>query len=306
LKGYDFRAMPQDKANIALIQMSCSTSLADNFDKCFARIEEAARAGAQIVSTQELFRSQYFCQSIAHANFSLAEPIPGTTVKGFSRLAAGHGVVIIACVFERRAPGIYHSTAVVIDADGTMLGRYRKMHILEQPSYHEGFYFTPGDLGFKSFDTKCGKVGVLLGSDQWYPEAARITALSGAQLLLCPAAIGRTNLKSSEYVGQEKESWETMLRAHAIANGVYVAAVNRVGHEPAAGSGDRMVGGISFWGQSFVAKPGGEVVKRASETREEILLVECDFNKSDIHRTHWPFMRDRRIDTYGDITKYRS
>lgn len=291
----------KDKVNIALIQMSCSLDPQENLEKVLARIEEAAKQGAQIVSTQELFRSPYFCQTEDHANFALAEPIPGPSTEALSKLAAARGIVIVGSLFERRAAGLYHNTAVVIDADGQLLGKYRKMHIPDDPLFYEKFYFTPGDLGFKSFDTRFGKVGVLVCWDQWYPEAARLTALTGAQILFYPTAIGWQPPEKAEYGERQHSSWETIQRAHAIANGIYVAVTNRVGHEltPATHPGK----GIEFWGQSFIADPSGQIIAKASVMDEQILMAEVDFGKLDVQRTHWPFLRDRRIDAYQDITK---
>jgi N-carbamoylputrescine amidase len=286
-----------NKANVALIQMRCSKDPGENLDKALARIEEAARQGAHIVSTQELFRSQYFCQSEDHGNFALAEPIPGPSTEALAKLAAARGIVIIGSLFEKRAPGVYHNTAVVIDRDGALIGIYRKMHIPDDPLYYEKFYFTPGDLGFKSFGTGYGRVGTLVCWDQWYPEGARITALAGAQILFYPTAIGWHPSEKEEYGERQHSSWETIQRAHAIANGVYVAVANRVGHE-----GDPN-GGIQFWGQSFIADPAGQIIAKAGIEEEQILLAECDFGKIDVQRTHWPFLRDRRIDAYQEITK---
>ncbi len=281
--------------------MSCSRDPRENLDKCLARIEEAAARGAEIVSTQELFRSQYFCQSEDHENFKLAEPIPGPSTDALTRLAAARGIVIVASLFERRAPGLYHNTAVVIDSDGTLLGKYRKMHIPDDPLYYEKFYFTPGDLGFRAFETKYGKIGTLVCWDQWYPEGARLTALAGAQILFYPTAIGWHPGEKAEYGERQHSSWETIQRSHAIANGVYVAAANRVGHE--LGPDGNPEGGIQFWGQSFISDPSGQLLVRGDVEREEILIAECDFNHLDIQRTHWPFLRDRRIDAYTGITK---
>ncbi|MFN0123904.1 MAG: carbon-nitrogen hydrolase [Blastocatellia bacterium] len=291
----------RDKAAVALIQMRCGVDTGENLDICAARIEEAAKRGANIISTQELFRSRYFCQTEDHAHFALAEAIPGKSTKTLAKLAAAHGVVIVASLFERRAPGLYHNTAVVIDADGELRGKYRKMHIPDDPLFYEKFYFTPGDLGFRSFDTKFGKVGVLVCWDQWYPEAARLTALTGAQILFYPTAIGWQPPEKAAYGERQHSSWETIQRAHAIANGIYVAVTNRIGHEPtpAGHPGE----GIEFWGQSFIADPSGQIVTKGSVDQEEILLTECDFGKIDVQRTHWPFLRDRRIDFYQAITQ---
>lgn len=290
-----------DKVNVALIQMSCSDDPKENLAKCLARIEDAARQGAQIISTQELFRSRYFCQTEDHEHFKLAEAIPGESTAELSKLAKDKQIVIVGSLFERRAPGLYHNTAVVLDADGALLGSYRKMHIPDDPLFYEKFYFTPGDLGFKAFDTRFGRIGVLICWDQWYPEGARLTALRGAQILFYPTAIGWQPPEKAEYGERQHASWETIQRAHAIANGVYVAVANRVGHEPtpAGHTGE----GIEFWGQSFIADPSGQILTKGSVSEEQILLAEVDYRKLDIQRTHWPFLRDRRIDAYQDITK---
>jgi N-carbamoylputrescine amidase len=284
-----------EKAAVGLVQMSCSTDVAENTAKVLARIDEAATQGAQIVSTQELYRSQYFCQTEDHANFALAEPIPGPSTDALCELAKRREIVIVASLFERRAPGLYHNTAVVIDADGSIVGRYRKMHIPDDPLFYEKFYFTPGDLGFRAFDTRYGRIGVLICWDQWYPEGARLTALAGAQILFYPTAIGWHPSERAEYGDAQHSSWETIQRSHAIANGVYVAVANRVGHE-----GDP---GIQFWGQSFISDPSGQLMTKGSVENEEILIAECDFNRIDVQRTHWPFLRDRRIDAYQEIGK---
>ena len=293
--------MKTNKVNVALVQMSCSPDPQENLEKLLARIEEAAKLGAQIISTQELFRSPYFCQTETHANFDLAEPIPGPSTEALSKAAAAHNVVVVGSLFERRAPGLYHNTAVVIDADGQLLGKYRKMHIPDDPLFYEKFYFTPGDLGFRAFDTRYGKIGVLICWDQWYPEGARLTALAGAQILFYPTAIGWQPPEKAEYGERQHASWETIQRAHAIANGVYVAVANRVGHEltPEGHPGE----GIEFWGQSFIADPSGQLIAKAAVGEEQILMAEVDFGKLDVQRTHWPFLRDRRIDAYQDITK---
>jgi N-carbamoylputrescine amidase len=281
---------------VGLVQMRCGLDPDENMRRALAGIREAAAKGAQIVCLQELFRSQYFCQTEDHACFALAEPIPGPSTETLSALARELGVVVIASLFERRAEGLYHNTAGVIDADGRYLGKYRKMHIPDDPQYYEKFYFTPGDLGFRSWDTKFGRIGVLICWDQWYPEGARLTALSGAQILFYPTAIGWLPGEKAEHGAQQQSAWETMQRSHAIANGVYVVAVNRVGHE---GPAD---GGLEFWGGSFVADPGGRLLVKAGQG-EEVLVATCDLGKVDVSRTHWPFLRDRRIDAYADITK---
>ncbi|WP_390620885.1 carbon-nitrogen hydrolase [Thalassoglobus neptunius] len=287
--------MQNQPMNVALIQRSASTDPQENLEATISDIRRAAEQGGKIICTQELFRSQYFCQSEDHANFELAETIPGPSTKAFSQIASECGVVIVASLFEKRAPGLYHNTAVVFDADGSELGLYRKMHIPDDPLFYEKFYFTPGDLGFKVFSTRFGKVGVLICWDQWYPEAARLTALAGAEILFYPTAIGWHPAEKAEYGEAQHSSWETIQRSHAIANGVFVAAANRIGHE---GDPD---GGIQFWGQSFLCNPSGTIIAKASQDKAEILMAECDFSTIDQQRTHWPFLRDRRIDAYSPI-----
>ncbi len=282
-----------DRATVALVQMSCVASKQANVEKALARIAEAAAAGANIVCLQELFAGLYPCQSEDHRRFDEAEPIPGPTSERLAAAAKQHGVVIVGSLFERRAPGLYHNTAVIFDADGSMAGMYRKMHIPDDPSYYEKFYFTPGDLGFRSFGTQFGAVGSCVCWDQWYPEAARLTALAGARIIFYPTAIGWLHDEKSEYGVGQHSAWETMMRSHAIANGVFVAAANRTGVEV----------GIEFWGASFLCDPNGNVLARAAHDAEETLLVECDFSRLDVVRTHWPFLRDRRIDAYGDLTR---
>jgi N-carbamoylputrescine amidase len=286
------------KTTLGLIQHACTRHPAANLKKALALAERAAEQGAQIVCTQELFRSQYFCQSEDYANFALAEPVPGPGTEAWQRLAARHRVVVVASLFERRAPGLYHNTAAVIDGDGRLLGLYRKMHIPDDPLYYEKFYFTPGDTGFRAWSTRHGRIGVLICWDQWYPEAARLTALQGAEVLLFPTAIGWHPKEKRRLGAAQHDAWETVQRAHAVANGCFVAACNRIGRERPAG-GD----GIEFWGQSFVAGPDGRVLAKARPDREEILLAELDLGTIDATRTHWPFLRDRRIDAYGDLTK---
>lgn len=286
------------KVTLGLLQHACAASPETNLKKTLALTEQAAKKGAKIICTQELFRSQYFCQSEDHANFRLAESIPGPSTVAFQKLAKKHQVVIIASLFEKRAGGLYHNTAVIIDADGKLLGIYRKMHIPDDPLYYEKFYFTPGDTGFKAWQTKYGRIGVLICWDQWYPEAARLTALQGAEILFYPTAIGWHPQEKKQHGINQHGAWETIQRAHGVANGCYVAVTNRVGTETPVG-GD----GIEFWGQSFVAGTSGEILAKASVNREEILLVPVDLGKVDVTRTHWPFLRDRRIDAYGDITK---
>ncbi|HEY6170088.1 MAG TPA: carbon-nitrogen hydrolase [Verrucomicrobiae bacterium] len=283
---------------LGLIQTSCSPDPKANLSKQLALVEKAAKQGAQIICTQELFRSQYFCQVEDHKYFDLAEPVPGPTTEAFQKLAKKHHVVIIASLFERRASGLYHNTAAIIDTGGKLLGIYRKMHIPDDPLYHEKFYFTPGDLGFRAWQTKFGKIGVLICWDQWYPEGARLTAMRGAEILFYPTAIGWHPKEKEEYGVNQHGAWETIQRAHAVANGCFVAVPNRIGHEAPDGGE-----GIEFWGQSFVASTSGQILAKASVNHEEILIVPVDLKKVDVTRTHWPFLRDRRVDAYGDITK---
>jgi N-carbamoylputrescine amidase len=285
---------------LGLLQHACSSDPTANLKKTLALVEQAARQGAQIICTQELFRSQYFCQSEDYEHFKLAEPIPGPTTAAFQKLAKRHRVVIVASLFEKRAAGLYHNTAAIIDADGSLLGTYRKMHIPDDPLYYEKFYFTPGDLGFRTWNTRYGKIGVLICWDQWYPEGARLTALQGAQILFYPTAIGwHPNEKKQNGVKQHG-AWELIQRSHAVANGCYVAAVNRIGHEVLKDVGGD---GIEFWGQSFVVGTSGEILSKASVNKEEILIVPVNLAQVDQTRTHWPFLRDRRIDAYGGITQ---
>lgn len=281
------------KVNIALVQMSCVDQAQPNVEKALQRIGEAAARGAHLVCLQELFAGPYPCQSEDHAQFERAEPIPGPTSERLSAAAREHGVVVIGSIFERRAPGVYHNTAVVFDADGSTAGIYRKMHIPDDPLYYEKFYFTPGDLGFRSFTTRFGKVGVCVCWDQWFPEAARLTGLTGAEVIFYPTAIGWIPGEKEVYGADQHSAWETMMRSHAIANGVFVAAPNRVGRE----------GEVEFWGASFICDPYGKVLVRGSHDQEEIVMAECDFGLIDVARTHWPFLRDRRIDAYGDLTR---
>ena len=281
---------------LGLIQMACTADPAANLARVLDRIREAARRGARLVCTQELFRSEYFCQREDHEFLKLAEPIPGPSTAALAALAKELGIVIVGSLFEKRAEGLYHNTAVVLDADGRLLGKYRKMHIPDDPLYYEKFYFTPGDLGFRAWDTQVGRIGVLVCWDQWYPEAARLTALQGAEILFYPTAIGWHPSEKAEYGAAQRDAWETIQRGHAVANGVFVAAVNRVGHEGPAG------GGLEFWGNTFVADPAGVVLHRSGQA-EEVVVLEVDLARVDTHRTHWPFLRDRRIDAYGDLTK---
>jgi len=280
---------------VAGIQMSCSSDKEANLNKTIERIKEAAAKGAQIVCTQELFTSLYFCDEENYDNFKLAESIPGTTTERLSSLAAELNVVIIASLFEKRAQGIYHNTTAVLDADGTYMGKYRKMHIPDDPSYYEKFYFTPGDLGYKVFKTKYATIGVLICWDQWYPEAARITSLMGAEILFYPTAIGWATDQDAATNDEQYNAWQTIQRSHAVANGVHVVSVNRVGFE--------QDGRMKFWGGSFVSNPFGNLIYKASHENEEVFTADIDIEKTDRYRTHWPFMRDRRIDSYEQITK---
>ena len=286
-----------EKFSIGLIQMSCSPDPRENSAKVEARIREAAKRGAQIICTQELFRSQYFCREENAELFELAEPIPGPSSAALEKLSRELNVAIVGSLFERRAAGIYHNTAVISDAGGASLGKYRKMHIPDDPLYYEKFYFTPGDLGFPNFDTKFGRIGVLVCWDQWYPEGARLSSLGGANILFYPTAIGWHPAEKKEFGAAQLDAWRTIQRAHAIANGVFVAAVNRVGYEGTPESG------LEFWGHSFVCDPFGQVLAEASADKEEILIVECDPKRVEETRRNWPFLRDRRIDAYSPILK---
>ncbi len=278
---------------VAAVQNTCSADVTSNLEKTLARIADAAAQGANIVCTQELFPSLYFCQTEDHDQFNLAEAIPGPTTDQLCALAKKLGIVIVGSLFERRDAGLYHNTAVVIDTDGQYLGMYRKMHIPDDPLYYEKFYFTPGDTGFKAFETAYGKIGVCVCWDQWFPEAARLTALHGAQILFYPTAIGWHPSEKEQWGDAQYNAWQTMMRSHAIANGVYVVAPNRVGTE----------GGIQFWGGSFVSDPYGNIVAKAAHDQEAILTTDCDFSVINQARTHWPFLRDRRIDAYDGLLK---
>ena len=275
--------------------MTCSPDHAENMAKAQDRIREAASRGAQIICLQELFRSQYFCREESADLFELAEPIPGPSSEALAKLARELNVAIVGSLFERRAPGIYHNTAVITDAGGALLGKYRKMHIPDDPLYYEKFYFTPGDLGFPNFDTRYGRIGVLVCWDQWYPEAARLSSLGGANVLFFPTAIGWHPSEKKEFGAAQLDAWRTIQRSHAIANGVFVAAVNRVGYEGTPESG------LEFWGHSFVCDPFGQVLAEASADKEEILIVKCDARRIEEVRRNWPFLRDRRIDAYSPI-----
>ncbi len=281
---------PKQTVRIGLIQMACSKDPAANLKKAASEIRIAAAKGAQIVSLQELFRTPYFCQTEDVKNFDFSEPVPGPTTETLSKIAKQEKVVVIASLFEKRGKGVYHNTAAVIDADGKLLGKYRKMHIPDDPAFYEKFYFTPGDLGFKTFETRYAKIGVLICWDQWFPEAARLTALSGAEILFYPTAIGWKPEEPKE-TAYYHSAWEAIQRSHSVANGVYVASVNRVGRE----------GGLQFWGQSFISDPFGHVLYRASKSSEEIVLADCDLSLVEQTRREWPFLRDRRIDAYPPI-----
>jgi N-carbamoylputrescine amidase len=286
-----------DSFRLALVQMRCDPEPAKNMAKAEARIREAAQAGAHIVCLPELFLTPYFCQKHDPALFDLAEPIPGPSSERLGRIAKETGVVLVASLFERRTAGVYHNTAVVFDSDGAMLGIYRKMHIPDDPLYFEKYYFTPGDLGFQCFQTKRARIGTLVCWDQWFPEGARLTALRGAELLVYPTAIGWHPREKKEFGESQYDAWRTIQRGHAIANGVFVAAINRTGHE---GPRD---GGLEFWGGSFVSDPFGVVLKQASHDQEELLVVECDRRRMEDVRRNWPFLRDRRIDAYQRVTE---
>jgi N-carbamoylputrescine amidase len=289
---------PVAKVPLGLLQSCASADPKANLRKTLAMAERAARQGAQILCTQELFRSQYFCQREDYEHFRLAEPVPGPSTEAFQKLAKKHAVVVIASLFEKRAAGVYHNTAAIIDADGSLLGLYRKMHIPDDPLYYEKFYFTPGDLGFRAWQTRYAKIGVLICWDQWYPEAARLTAMQGAQILFYPTAIGWHPREKAQHGAHQHDAWELIQRSHAVANGCYVAAVNRIGLErPCGGEG------IEFWGQSFVAGTSGQILRKASADQEEVLIIPVDLGQVDGTRIHWPFLRDRRIDAYQDLTR---
>lgn len=281
------------RVRVALVQMRCGENQRQNVACAIERIAEAGRGGAQIVCLQELFAAPYPCQSEDHARFAWAEPIPGPTTEALGDAARQAGVVVVGSLFERRTAGLYHNTAVVLDADGRLAGMYRKMHIPDDPLYYEKFYFTPGDLGFRCFATRFGRVGVCVCWDQWFPEAARLTALAGAQMIFYPTAIGWHPSEKAEFGTSQHAAWETMMRSHAIANGVFVAAANRVGRE----------GNLEFWGASFVADPNGNLLARGPHDQETLLIADCNLDQIDVVRTHWPFLRDRRIDAYSDLTK---
>jgi len=290
-------AKRDSKFKIGLVQMSCTLNAEENLQKAIKGVREAAAKGAEIVCLQELFRSQYFCREEKAELFDLAESIPGPSTEAISAVAKELQVSVVASLFEKRAQGLYHNTAAIIDADGSLIGTYRKMHIPDDPLFYEKFYFTPGDLGFKNFETRFSRIGVLVCWDQWYPEGARITSLQGANVLFYPTAIGWHPSEKAEFGEAQLDAWRTIQRAHAIANGVFVAAVNRTGFEGTPESG------LEFWGNSFVADPFGRVIQQASATEETVLIAECDPKKMDEQRRNWPFFRDRRIDAYGQITQ---
>jgi N-carbamoylputrescine amidase len=287
------------KFKVGLVQMAMSADPQENVEKAAARVAEAARKGAQVVCLPEMYRTPYFCQKEDAALFDLAETVPGPSTERLSKVAKEHGVAVVVPIFEKRAPGLYHNSAVILDADGSTAGFYRKMHIPDDPAFYEKFYFTPGDLGFKAFDTKHGRIGTLICWDQWYPEGARLTALQGATVLFYPTAIGWHPHEKAQHGAQQRDAWRTIQRSHAIANGCWVAAVNRVGHEKQV-PGEA---GLEFWGTTFLCDPFGVVVAEAATDREEILVAEVDVARMEEVRRGWPFLRDRRIDAYGDLQK---
>jgi len=291
--------MPENKYKIAVIQLNLNDVAENNLTKCLSWVREAAKMGAEVISLPELYSSHYFCQSEDVDNFALAEPLYGTSFVAFSALAKELGVVIIVPFFEKRMAGIYHNSAYIIDTDGSEAGLYRKMHIPDDPHFYEKFYFTPGDLGFKAFPTNKGKIGTLICWDQWFPEAARLTALKGAEVLFYPTAIGWHPLEKEQYGENQHGAWMNVMKGHAVANGVYVAAANRIGLEQYLPN----TSGIQFWGSSFISGPQGEILALASHDKEEILIAEVDLDLQENVRQNWPFLRDRRIDAFGDITK---
>ena len=287
-----------DKFTVGLVQMKCTRNKEENLTRATEKIREAAKRGAQVISLHELFAGEYFCRTEDAALFDLAEPVPGTTTERLAKVAKELKVALVVSVFERRAAGVYHNTCAVMDADGSYLGKYRKMHIPDDPLYYEKFYFTPGDLGFLNFDTRFARVGVQICWDQWYPEGSRLTAMKGAQVIFYPTSIGWHLHEKGEVGAAQLDSWKTIQKAHAVANGIYVAVVNRVGYEGKPEKGDA---GLQFWGNSFVADPSGQVIAEAAQDKEEILVVECDPAKSEDTRRNWPFFRDRRIDAFGGL-----
>jgi len=296
--------LSSERFNVGLVQMHCTPEPDENLERAIAHVRSAARSGAEVICLPELFKTQYFCQREEHSFFDLAEPIPGRTTQRFADLARELKVTIVVSLFEKRAPGVYHNTAAVLGPDGTLLGIYRKMHIPDDPLYYEKFYFTPGDLGYKVFNVPQGKVGTLVCWDQWYPEGARLTSLQGANVLFYPTAIGWHPDEKAQWGQAQHDAWRTIQRSHAIANGVYVGVVNRVGHEQGDVRGNRAEGkGLQFWGGSFVADPFGRVIAEASHDKEEILIAEVNLKTMEEIRRNWPFLRDRRIDSYAPITK---
>ena len=296
--------MNAENYRVGLVQMRCAPEPDENVNRAVAHIRSTAKQGAQVVCLPELFRTQYFCQREDSALFDLAESIPGPTTEAVSKVAREAGVVVIASLFERRAAGLYHNTAVLIDADGSIKGLYRKMHIPDDPLYYEKYYFAPGDLGYRAYDTRFGRVGTLVCWDQWYPEGARLTALQGAQVLFYPTAIGWHPSEKAQHGEAQHDAWRTIQRAHAIANGVYVAVVNRVGHENGNVRGKVAPGaGLEFWGASFICDPFGKMLAEASHDKEEVLVAEIDLKAMEEVRRNWPFLRDRRVDSYGGIAR---
>jgi len=290
--------MMAGKFTIGLIQARSAKTVDENLARAIESIREAARRGAQIICLHELFLSEYFCRSEDAASFDLAEAVPGRTTEALAKIARDNRVALVVPLFERRAPGVYHNTCAVLDADGSYLGKYRKMHIPDDPLYYEKFYFTPGDLGFPNFNTEHGRIGIQICWDQWYPEGSRLAALKGAQVIFYPTSIGWHPKEKKEFGAAQLDAWRTIQRGHAIANGTYVAVVNRVGYEGDPRAGDQ---GLQFWGNSFVADPFGQILSQAGSDKEEILIVECDPAKSEETRRNWPFLRDRRIDAYQPI-----
>ena len=291
--------MTKQSFKVGLVQMSMSARPEENTEKAAAKVAEAARAGAEVVCLPEMYRTPYFCQKEDHASFALAETVPGPSTEALARSAKTAGVAVVVPIFERRAPGVYHNSAVILDADGSVAGLYRKMHIPDDPLFYEKFYFAPGDLGFRAIDVAAGRIGTLICWDQWDPEGARLTTLRGASVLFSPTAIGWHPSEKAEHGAHQRQAWQTIQRSHAIANGVYVAVVNRVGHEVPPEGGD----GLEFWGSSFLADPFGVVLAEASTDREEILVGEVSLPRIDQIRTHWPFLRDRRIDAYAGLDR---
>jgi N-carbamoylputrescine amidase len=291
--------MSANRFQVGLVQMAMSSDPAQNTARAAARIAEAAGRGAQVICLPEMYRTPYFCQTETHAHFALAEAADGPSVQALAPVARQHGVAVVVPIFERRAPGLYHNSAVILDADGSVAGLYRKMHIPDDPAFYEKFYFTPGDLGFRAFDLRAGRVGTLICWDQWYPEGARLTALQGAAILLYPTAIGWHPAEKQAFGAAQRDAWRTIQRSHAIASGVYVGSVNRVGLEP----GPAGQAGLEFWGSSFLCDPFGQVIAEASVDREEIVVGEVDVARIEEVRRHWPFLRDRRIDAYGGLDR---